>query len=198
MVSNGDLLGRRPRGDRHKWWVEMLASGIVPQDLSNATSYRLVREVMTAPLIAVGRQTSVPEIAGLLKLHKIKRVGVLEGGRLIGIVSRGDLLGFVQSLPEAPTAPSSGGGGLLGLLESLVGKVEPATPTLATLVPPHVAPGTSTRSLRGSLPRPRRTVQARCRRAASGSRSIGTPRAAATDQGSPGTACESRVLAATA
>jgi CBS domain-containing protein len=52
---------------------------------------------MTAPVVTVGEETEIDAIARLLTAHRIKRVPVLRGGRIVGIVSRADL---VRALAE--------------------------------------------------------------------------------------------------
>jgi CBS domain-containing protein len=47
---------------------------------------------MVAPVVTVGEDTPVEEIVRLLEVHGIKRVPVVRDGRLVGIVSRADLL----------------------------------------------------------------------------------------------------------
>lgn len=49
-------------------------------------------DIMTSPVISVGPETPVHEIATLLLEHRISGVPVVEHGRLIGFVSEGDLL----------------------------------------------------------------------------------------------------------
>lgn len=64
-------------------------------------------DIMTAPVITVGPQTAVPEIAALLLEHRISGVPVVEDGRLVGLVSEGDLLhrhelGTARRTPAGP------------------------------------------------------------------------------------------------
>ena len=47
---------------------------------------------MSHEVIAVGEETAVSEIAMLFAKHKIKRVPVLHDGKLVGIVSRADIV----------------------------------------------------------------------------------------------------------
>jgi CBS domain-containing protein len=54
--------------------------------------YPTARDVMSAPMITVGEETSLAEIARLLTTHRIKRVPVVRDGRIVGIVSRADLV----------------------------------------------------------------------------------------------------------
>jgi CBS domain-containing protein len=120
MVSDGDLLGRRSDA-RRGWWLEMLAEGAKSSGLPMFDAGRTAREVMSTPLIAISPKAPVQEIAETLQAHRIKRLPVIDAGRLVGIVSRADLLCVVQSVPAAPSHRESDSGGLLGFLESLIG-----------------------------------------------------------------------------
>jgi CBS domain-containing protein len=60
---------------------------------------RPVREVMTTPAVTVVEDTPVQAIAETLHKHGIKRVPVLRNGRVVGIVSRADL---VRALAQTP------------------------------------------------------------------------------------------------
>jgi CBS domain-containing protein len=57
---------------------------------------------MSAPVITVREEDSLGEIARLLTADGIKRVPVVCDGRVVGIVSRADL---VRALVAAPRAP---------------------------------------------------------------------------------------------
>ena len=60
---------------------------------------------MTTNVITVSGTATLVEIAELLDRHRIKRVPVIGGDRLVGIVTRGDLLKGVATLaPERPTS----------------------------------------------------------------------------------------------
>ena len=72
---------------------------------------RLVRDVMVSPVVTVGEETDVGEIARLLTAHGIKRVPVVRDGRIVGIVSRADL---VRTLAEETLKPTLEGGGMPG------------------------------------------------------------------------------------
>ena len=62
-------------------------------------------DIMTRDVIAVGPEARVAEIAGILLATRISGVPVLDGDRLVGIVSEGDLVRRV----EAGTAPRYSG-----------------------------------------------------------------------------------------
>ncbi len=97
IVSEGDLLRRDESGRaaRRAWWLEMLAEG---EPLSKEymaqlrTKDQLAKEIMSAPVVTVTENTDVAELAHLFSSYRIKRVPVLRDGRIVGIVSRVDLL----------------------------------------------------------------------------------------------------------
>jgi CBS domain-containing protein len=102
MVSEGDLL--RPEGTsggwrRGSWWLEAFFAG---EALSDEKTYgRTASAVMTRDVITVSEDTPLKEIAELLEHHHIKRVPVLADGRLVGIVSRANLLhGLADTIVE--------------------------------------------------------------------------------------------------
>jgi CBS domain-containing protein len=110
MVSEGDLIPRRElqREARRDWWLDLLAEGeaLSPDFLANlkATPSQKATDVMTCPVLTVHPDTNVAEIARLLAAHRIKRVPVVQDGRVVGIVSRADLL---RALAEHPPAQQS-------------------------------------------------------------------------------------------
>jgi CBS domain-containing protein len=104
IVSEGDLVRRAELGTDapRSWWLGLFAEDAARDYLK--THSASVRDVMTTPVVSVRRTTPVQEIAKLLEKHRIKRVPVLDGGRLIGIVSRADL---VRQLVTARTRPTT-------------------------------------------------------------------------------------------
>ena len=102
IVSEGDLINRADAGTRHRrsWWLEMLNG---PEERSRDylhTHGQRAEDVMTRDVVATSEDTPLPEIASLLEKHHVKRVPVLREGRLVGIVSRANLLqGFALSEP---------------------------------------------------------------------------------------------------
>ena len=112
MVSEGDLIGRdeTARERRQDWWLSILAEGEVlnPEFLATVRSDgRAARDVMSAPVVAVAEQTDANEIASLLNAYRVKRVPVVRDGRVVGIVSRADLLRLLAA-PGAKTSHSAG------------------------------------------------------------------------------------------
>ena len=121
MVSDGDLLGRRTEDGRQDWWLDLLARATLPAPLSDSARDRSVRDVMTAPLISVSPYTLVREVVRLLQTHRIKRLPVILDDKLVGIISRTDLLSLVSHLPKTAAEAAGTSGGLYGMLQSLAG-----------------------------------------------------------------------------
>jgi predicted transcriptional regulator len=104
-VSEGDLINRADAGTRHRrsWWLEML-NGPEEQarDYLHAHGQH-AEDVMSRDVVATSEDAPLPEIAALLEKHHVKRVPVLRDGKLVGIVSRANLLqGFALSEPTWP------------------------------------------------------------------------------------------------
>jgi len=104
-VSEGDLTGRSEaeREARQDWWLTTLAEGepVNPQFLASL-NYPTARDMMSAPVISIDEETSLGEIAELLTTHRIKRVPVVRDGRIVGIVSRADLVRALAARPHIP------------------------------------------------------------------------------------------------
>ena len=94
IVSEGDLMRRVETGtdDRHSWWLADVLSTRDKTAEYIKTHGRKASDVMTRTVIKVQEDTPLYKIAGLLERHHIKRVPVTRDGKLIGIVSRANLL----------------------------------------------------------------------------------------------------------
>jgi CBS domain-containing protein len=70
----------------------MLLGLVTEHDLMIAKPGGRVSEVMTRSLITAGPDTEVEEIQHLLTNQRIRRVPVVQDGKVVGIVSRSDLV----------------------------------------------------------------------------------------------------------
>lgn len=94
IVSEGDLLRRAEVGtDRHRsWWLRLLVGNeALAAEYVKAHATK-VADVMTKKVIVAEPKTPLSEVATLLEQHSIKRVPIVENGRLVGIVSRANLV----------------------------------------------------------------------------------------------------------
>lgn len=103
MVTEGDLLRRAETGTgRHRArWLEFLISpGRLAKEYA-AEHARRVDEVMTADVISVAPGDTLEEVVRRMERHRIKRVPVIEAGRLVGIISRANLVrALLHNLPQ--------------------------------------------------------------------------------------------------
>lgn len=115
MVTEGDLIGREDadREARRDWWLGLLAEGeqLNADFLSTLgpVGARTAGEVMSKPVVTVGEDADTSEIARLLRAYRIKRTPVVRNGRVVGIVSREDLLRELaeREPPHAAPRPKS-------------------------------------------------------------------------------------------
>jgi CBS domain-containing protein len=111
IVSEGDLLHRAELGTekrehrRHSWWLEHYASGLA-QDYVKSHG-RAVRDIMTRNVTTVMEETSLADVAMELETKRIKRVPVMRGGQIVGIISRSNL---VRALGATLAGPAAGAG----------------------------------------------------------------------------------------
>ncbi|HYM04726.1 MAG TPA: CBS domain-containing protein, partial [Stellaceae bacterium] len=92
---------------RHSPWLELLMGpGRLAQEYVHAHASK-VGDVMTQSVISVPPETPLEEVVRLMERRRIKRVPVVENGRLAGIVSRSDLLSFLASFDDLPATAAS-------------------------------------------------------------------------------------------
>lgn len=109
MISEGDFL-RRAEGEGHQhgsWWLRLFAG---PGDRAAdfvKTHGRTAADVMTREVISVAADTPEGDIAHLLETRRIKRVPVVSDGKVIGIVSRADLLHSLAARRKTAAGPVS-------------------------------------------------------------------------------------------
>jgi CBS domain-containing protein len=96
IISEGDLI-LRERAYRQRGGMAFLAQQLFEDHEKLALEYRkahglVAEDVMSEPVVTILPGMPVEEIAHLMAERHIKRVPVVEGGKLVGIVSRGDVL----------------------------------------------------------------------------------------------------------
>ena len=106
IITEGDFL-RRIETDtgrqRPRWFEFLLSPGQLADEYIHSHSRR-VEEVMTRRVMTIAEDTPVTEIVRMMERHRIKRVPVTRDNRVVGIVSRANLLRALARQPdEAPT-----------------------------------------------------------------------------------------------
>ncbi|MDZ4737717.1 MAG: CBS domain-containing protein [Rhodospirillaceae bacterium] len=110
IISEGDLVRRVELGTERarSWWLRLVAfPGESDAEDYVKTHASRVRDVMTSPVISVTEATPLEKIALQLEKHRIKRVPVIRAGKLVGIVSRADLVRQIAIAPPAMRPASS-------------------------------------------------------------------------------------------
>jgi CBS domain-containing protein len=69
--------------------------GVVSEADIVAKKGKDVKAIMSKKVISVSEDTTVEEIAQLMTAHAIKRLPVMNGGKLMGIVSRADIVSAI-------------------------------------------------------------------------------------------------------
>ena len=99
IVSEGDLMRRAEAGTgrRRPWWLAILTGREVLANEYIREHSRRVTDVMTRHVVTAAADTPLSTIANLLEKNAIKRVPIVEEGKVIGIVSRANLLQALAS-----------------------------------------------------------------------------------------------------
>jgi CBS domain-containing protein len=110
IISEGDLLRRTETGTEahHAGWVELfLGPGRLATEYVR-THARTVRDVMTETPVTVAEDAPLADVVQLMERRHIKRVPVMRGEKMVGVVSRADLVRLlVRKIGATPTAIAS-------------------------------------------------------------------------------------------
>ncbi|MDR6207965.1 CBS domain-containing protein [Paraburkholderia graminis] len=109
VISEGDLLRRSEIGtDERKRasWLDFWSASHEARDYVKTHAAK-VSDVMTTDVVTVRPDTPLAEVACILGERHIKRVPVTEGGRVIGIVSRANLVQALASVPDEPVSDAN-------------------------------------------------------------------------------------------
>jgi len=103
VLSEGDLLRRAELGteNRRAHWLEFLLNGGRLAEAYAQTHGRVVSEIMTSNVKTISEDADLSDAVDLMLRAKVKRLPVLRGGRVIGVISRSDLLkGLLAALSK--------------------------------------------------------------------------------------------------
>jgi CBS domain-containing protein len=107
IVSEGDLLhraeigtARRHRERRRSWWLDHFASELARDYVKSHG--RTVRDIMTRDVVTATENTDLGDVAALLEAKRIKRVPITRDGKVIGIISRANLVRALAATKGAP------------------------------------------------------------------------------------------------
>ena len=109
IVSEGDFIRRSEIGTQRKrgrWLRFILGSGKSASDFVHEHG-RKVSEVMTKSPLTITEDTALDEIVELMEKNNVKRLPVIRGDKVVGIVSRANLLQAVASLAREVPDPTA-------------------------------------------------------------------------------------------
>ena len=105
ILSEGDFLRRRETGTdrkRSRWLEFLMGPGKMAEEYTHTHGSK-VSEVMTTTVHTVNEDTSLEDIVELMERRRIKRVPVMHGNKVVGVVTRSNLMHAMVSL--ARTGP---------------------------------------------------------------------------------------------
>ncbi len=108
IVSESDIIRpfRASIQAKRDWWIEQMAEG---EEMSRQfldylrVDTRIAADMMATRIITAEEHATVAQLAELMVNHEIKRVPILRDGRIVGIVSRADLVAAIAHAPAMVT-----------------------------------------------------------------------------------------------
>jgi CBS domain-containing protein len=108
IVTEGDFLRRAETGTERKRprWLEFLLGPRRLADEYVHTHARKVEEVMTREPVTIAEDASLDDVVRIMERRRIKRLPVVRGAQVVGIVSRANLLHALASLGTTAPPPA--------------------------------------------------------------------------------------------
>ena len=124
LITEGDFLrraelGTRPR--RARWLEFLIGPGRLASEYVRACG-RKVMEIMTPTPHTVAESMPLEEVVQLMERHRIKRLPVVREGKLVGIVSRADLVRALAGLLRDTKTPATDDTAIRGRVLAELGK----------------------------------------------------------------------------
>lgn len=109
VLSEGDFLRRRETNTekrRSRWLEFLMGPGRIAAEYTHSHGCK-VSEAMTRNPQTVSETASLEDIVELMERHRIKRVPVLCGDEVVGIVTRSNLMRAMVSVARAAPPPAT-------------------------------------------------------------------------------------------
>jgi CBS domain-containing protein len=109
IVSDGDLILRQRRPKVRPWWRLFFENGEqLARDYRKLVGFT-VSDVMTQPALVISPVFGIETAAAIMDTRQIRRLPVVRDGRLVGIVSRGDLIRAIAATAQERSTPEQSG-----------------------------------------------------------------------------------------
>jgi CBS domain-containing protein len=136
VLSEGDFLRRRETRTEHKrsrWLEFLMGPGRLAAEYSHSHGSK-VAEVMTTEVQTVDETSALEDIVDLMERKRIKRVPVVCGGQLVGIVTRSNLMHAMVSMARVAEPPAKDDGAIRERLQAEFQKEIWAPATMTNVV----------------------------------------------------------------
>lgn len=108
IISEGDLMRRTETetAPRRSWWLKLLGSPTMSAEDYIRSHGMKASDLMHRSVISVSPDDTLGKAAQVLEGHHIKRAPVIENGKLVGIISRSNLVQALSAIygTQAPEA----------------------------------------------------------------------------------------------
>jgi CBS domain-containing protein len=124
IVTEGDFLRRSELGTqrrRPKWLEFILGPGRLAQEYTHSAG-RKVEEIMTPDPRTIGEDETLEAVVDTMERHRVKRLPVTRGGRVVGIISRANLLHALASLSRDAKSPPGSDSAIRDKIIAAIGK----------------------------------------------------------------------------
>lgn len=108
MITEGDLMRRAETATapHSSWLTAFLSAGRVAEDYVRSHA-RKVDELIGGEVISVTPDSPLAEVVAVMESRRVRRVPVIEGGHLVGIVARADLVrALMKLMPGSGEVPA--------------------------------------------------------------------------------------------
>jgi CBS domain-containing protein len=104
IVTESDLLHRQENDTerKRKWWVELVSDAEARSREYLKSHGHKAQDLMSRVVVTIPDDAPLAHVAQLLDSHRIRRVPVLRDGRLVGIISRADLVRALATVLAKP------------------------------------------------------------------------------------------------
>lgn len=135
MVTEGDFLRRGEIGterQRPKWLEILLGPGRMADEYVRSSGCK-IEDVMTSDPVTVSEEDLLETVVELMERRHIKRLPVLRDGKMVGIVSRANLMHALVSLARDIETPAGGDAAIRDRILAAVAK-QPWAPRINVVV----------------------------------------------------------------
>jgi CBS domain-containing protein len=109
IISEGDFIRRAETGTQHKrvrWLSFLTGTDRIAAEFCHEHG-RKVGEIMTPNPRTVTEGTPLGEVVRIMETNNVKRLPVMRGDRMVGIISRSDFLGALANLAHIVPGPTA-------------------------------------------------------------------------------------------